>query len=1059
MTPKETLHREYGRLAGFLRSISFRLQILATLHFLLLLCSGFILVLLGSLFAFELGKIFPYLPFFYSLGSILSLLLLLLLGLWRAVSRSSMERVARGLEGKFPNLRDDVTNSLLLFKQTKEGSYPGQISEGLISAQMRKTADEVCAMRPEQVVSFRGILRHLRLLLPLVVALSLVLILDPHFLGRSLALILHPLSSLPAMETLISLEPKGSMVLRGTPVVIKANVTGNVPGKLLLAMWSNSSDGSDRSDTMRFPMESEGEGRFSYKVASAQFSFLYQAQGGRAASPVYGVRVVDPPELKKMRLTLIPPDYTGLPKEVREEGHVEVLKGTAINLEARATKAVKEGKIIMNQGNQLPLKIDGDLLKGNFLIFYPGTYSVKLKDELGFENPNPVPYQIRLIPDQYPEAEILSPAEDLEISGSEILPIVYAAKDDFGVSKVRLSYQMGGMERFIDLKSGNVGRKLGPERFQWDLGSLGLIGGDKVTYRLEVWDNDSISGPKMGVSRSFNLSVRDERARVAKEGEEAQRIADALLDLLADQLEDAGDKEAATKRMEEIINRVDSNLERMGERVERFDMEALRQNLSSLKQRMFESPKETVTQEMERLALLSEEIAKRARMNEVEAMAREIRNRQRRLIDSLSNLQEHLNREGLEAVMKELRKLEELLYSVMDALSKLATKLPDEFINSDELKGLDFQDLFKDLQEIQKRLMAGDLQGALEAAQRLLQALSEMMAALGRAGAQAGMAPFDSLQQEMSHQSGELAKILEEQKEILSETEKIDRDVRAQIEEEIDKRLNLTLPQFQEALDELSRFLVPEQKDLTEDLQMLLKERNMERFSELMKELEKEMVMRPEMGKLIQKLRKMVEGMTPGAKEIMTPNEREKFPGLSGRQGNLRERTMGLREKLEMLAQLFPGMDTEILNDLKEATGSMGDASRSLRQENASGAIPPEQEAIRRLTRSQQAMQQMAQQMAMRMQAMRWAYPFAYDPRPGWYYGPWVPMPTLPQPELNRPRERGYTGIDREEFELPSKDAYKAPKIFREKILESLKEGIPPQYKKEVEKYFRSLTE
>ncbi len=75
----------------------------------------------------------------------------------------------------------------------------------------------------------------------------------------------------------------------------------------------------------------------------------------------------------------------------------------------------------------------------------------------------------------------------------------------------------------------------------------------------------------------------------------------------------------------------------------------------------------------------------------------------------------------------------------------------------------------------------------------------------------------------------------------------------------------------------------------------------------------------------------------------------------------------------------------------------------------------------------------MSQQMAMRMQANRWGYPLAYDPRPGWYYGPWVPMPTLPQPEVRRPKEKGYTGIDREEFEPPSKDAYKAPQILREK--------------------------
>ena len=111
------------------------------------------------------------------------------------------------------------------------------------------------------------------------------------------------------------------------------------------------------------------------------------------------------------------------------------------------------------------------------------------------------------------------------------------------------------------------------------------------------------------------------------------------------------------------------------------------------------------------------------------------------------------------------------------------------------------------------------------------------------------------------------------------------------------------------------------------------------------------------------------------------------------------------------------------------------------------------------MTRSQQAMQQMAQQMAMRMQAARWGYHLVYDPRPGWYYGPWIPMPTLPQPEMRRPREKGFTGIDREEFDPPSKDAYQVPKMFREKVSEALKEGIPSQYRREVEKYFRGLSE
>jgi len=177
-------------------------------------------------------------------------------------------------------------------------------------------------------------------------------------------------------------------------------------------------------------------------------------------------------------------------------------------------------------------------------------------------------------------------------------------------SKIKLPN--GGIERFILLRSGGNGRFLGPETFKWDLGSLSLTAGDRVVYSLEVSDNDSVSGPKKGYSRSFTLSVKDERARIAKEGEEVQHIADALLDLLADQMETKKDQESLSKEMDEILKTVDRNLERMRDRVERLDLEALRRNLESLKNRLSQEPKETVTQEIERLALLAEEIAKRA---------------------------------------------------------------------------------------------------------------------------------------------------------------------------------------------------------------------------------------------------------------------------------------------------------------------------------------------------------------------------------------------------------------------------------------------------------------
>ena len=209
-----------------------------------------------------------------------------------------MVQMARRIEAIFPQLRDDLTNCLLLFHQRgeEESSGPiseGRFSEGLIAAQFRKTAGELSALHPEEVVSLKGALRHLRLFLPLLLSFSLILIFDPSWLGRSVALMMHPLSNLPLKEISIALDPKGSTVLRGTEVTIEARTAGSLPKRVMLAV------SPEGQGTTNLPMESEGNGKFTYRMASARSSFRYQAFSGRSTSPSYEIRVVDPPEIAK----------------------------------------------------------------------------------------------------------------------------------------------------------------------------------------------------------------------------------------------------------------------------------------------------------------------------------------------------------------------------------------------------------------------------------------------------------------------------------------------------------------------------------------------------------------------------------------------------------------------------------------------------------------------------------------------------------------------------------------------------------------------------------------
>jgi hypothetical protein len=72
--------------------------------------------------------------------------------------------------------------------------------------------------------------------------------------------------------------------------------------------------------------------------------------------------------------------------------------------------------------------------------------------------------------------------------------------------------------------------------------------------------------------------------------------------------------------------------------------------------------------------------------------------------------------------------------------------------------------------------------------------------------------------------------------------------------------------------------------------------------------------------------------------------------------------------------------------------------------------------------------------------------------------GQLVPLPGMPNfPQFDV--AGGMTGLDMEKFQIPGKEDYKAPTSFREEILDSLKQGVPPELKDQIESYFKNLSE
>jgi hypothetical protein len=60
--------------------------------------------------------------------------------------------------------------------------------------------------------------------------------------------------------------------------------------------------------------------------------------------------------------------------------------------------------------------------------------------------------------------------------------------------------------------------------------------------------------------------------------------------------------------------------------------------------------------------------------------------------------------------------------------------------------------------------------------------------------------------------------------------------------------------------------------------------------------------------------------------------------------------------------------------------------------------------------------------------------------------------------EQRRPKQEQAGGrTDKEPVKIPGADEYKAPKEFRQDLLEAMKRAAPPEYKDQVKRYYEEL--
>ncbi|MHB9029611.1 MAG: DUF4175 family protein, partial [Candidatus Latescibacterota bacterium] len=417
--------------------------------------------------------------------------------------RPDRDELARMVERRWPQLHDRLVSAVQLGRLDERG-LRGQSAE-LVEALVRSVDREIGALPIEKAVPGRRLVFLARAAAGAIILSLLLPVVFPRVTAGYIRLADHSRSYLrPGGIFIITARGSGS-IIRGEDFITPGVLSGSAGPLKLYYRWEDANAWNSR------PVEvSPRNGGFTLTVEKPRRSFSWYLEAGSHATKRYAVTIIERPVIERLTLTLRHPAYTGLGTVVRNDsdGNIRALRGTEALLEASVNKPLREMALHWSDSTITPCAVAGNGGKVSFRIEKDIDYHIGLTDALGIGDINPIVYRITSLEDEKPLVSIISPASDVALPRSMRFPILYQAGDDYGLSRVALVVKLPQEEesRAIILKKGELPRELA-EEYLWDLSALNVLPGDSFTYHLSVHDNDTVRGPKEGVSETYTVRV------------------------------------------------------------------------------------------------------------------------------------------------------------------------------------------------------------------------------------------------------------------------------------------------------------------------------------------------------------------------------------------------------------------------------------------------------------------------------------------------------------------------------------------------------------------------
>lgn len=862
-------------------------------------------------------------------------------------------------------------------------------------------------------------------------------------------------------------------------------------------------------------------------IAARSRWLLFGAPPG-TAPPVAATAPGTAPRLGDVTVTYNFPDYTGRPSETFEgtDGSLKALKGTLAQVRLKADRPVKSAYIVLNGKDSLPLAIETSAagtttLAGEIPILDNGSWTVRAEGANGSPAANDSIRTITAEADQVPTAQIVWPLEqNLEVNELEDVDVTWGVEDDFGVREVALIWEnhppaeegkkapkgksgriaLAGFPRESPLRHG--------DRHRWALATLGLEPGGYVEYWVEVTDNDTVTGPKKGTSQRNRLFLLSSEQIHDKAVAMQEQLLKRMIHLLGDHLEieprtmarervadEAERFEGKSREVAQALDQVASEMLRdpLGDNQVYSQILAIRGDLAQIavsyshraiegaarnsqdpptaRRDAFAYAHEDAVPLLEKDVLFLEKLIQKQRFDGA-------RDELAKLVDEQKDLKSMLEKykkggmkdaELAKALEARLAEIEKRMMEVAQKMASTMKSMPTDFDNSALQDDL--------MSQIRKAIEEGRMEDAAALTEQLLKGLDDMVAQMDDVEQEFNLDP--ELAKKVQETQKELAKLSEDQRKVLDETNK----VREQIQKRQDasgekvndfaKKELEKVKQLRAELDELLRQGVTDPwmrgvvraAKATADrsiasLEMGLKSgelgealthaqdveqtlESVENAGENMrhgadgadpKTLEQARVAEAKAAEIVKDL----EQLRASFENSATSEERQKMQELAKKQGDLKQRAQGLAQQMGEISEQTPFVPGQAGQSMQGAAEAMGDAQGKLKGGNAAGAVPSERDAMQQLGEAQRQMEGAGQS-------------GGKGGRPGG-----IPLGQRMGGRGGRGQD-GMQGFSNEKVEIPDGSQFRVPKEFREDILEAMKKPSPEGYKQLNQEYYEKL--